>query len=419
MDTLAWDAKNANIFAERNDNDDFSWEPHVMEEESSWRLSGATFPALIDFITNTVTSTALVNTILVTHEHFTSPEELFRQFVFNFNKATVEGNKDKQTSILFTLKQWWRYNLGVFREGSKVHEEFMAFIEFLKSNPDFCSWQRMLLAWWRAALEEIEADYVTKQMCKMLSNIANVTSSKTNLLEFYPGDIAEQLTLRDHYLFSQLPPRELVKKRYDKAEESPHLGEMSKHFNWITSWVVSEILSPQLSQRQRTKTITFIMKVGRLLFDLHSYSALMAIVLGLSDSSVTRLTKTWKPIPANEHQQWKVIEEVMQPTGNFKSLRAIMGTVAAPLVPLSGMLVKDLIMIEEGNEDCWKGRKEHLNIEKLLMFGNVIARIQYSQKVSYKFEIMEDVHAYFTTVALVPVKERSEISRKIEPPEPH
>eukprot|EP01126_Amoeba_proteus_P019214 TRINITY_DN1985_c0_g3_i1.p1 TRINITY_DN1985_c0_g3~~TRINITY_DN1985_c0_g3_i1.p1 ORF type:complete len:114 (+),score=24.64 TRINITY_DN1985_c0_g3_i1:53-343(+) len=96
-----------------------------------------------------------------------------------------------------------------------------------------------------------------------------------------------------------------------------------------------------------------------------------------------------------------------------------MSNVAAPLVPLSGMLIKDLIMIEEGNEDCWKGKKGHLNIEKLLMIGNVIARIHYIQGVHYRFDVIQEIHSYFPTVPLIPVKERLELSKKLEPPEPH
>eukprot|EP01126_Amoeba_proteus_P053412 TRINITY_DN6508_c0_g1_i15.p1 TRINITY_DN6508_c0_g1~~TRINITY_DN6508_c0_g1_i15.p1 ORF type:complete len:484 (+),score=102.15 TRINITY_DN6508_c0_g1_i15:797-2248(+) len=420
METMAWDAKNANIFSERNDNDDISWEPHVTEDETAWRLSGATFTALLDFITNNLSSKALVNTILVTHEHFTTPDELMRQFVVNFNKATADGNKDKQTSIVYALKQWWKHNLEVFQEGSKVVEELQTFFDFLSQDPeknDFCSWHRMLVGWWKGALEEAEDDFNSKQMHRILKQSIVCIRNKQSLLEFLPEDVAQQLTLRDHYYFRLLPPRELVKKRYDKATESPNLNEMSKHFNWITSWVVSEVLAPNLTPKHRAKTISFIIKVARELFDLHNYSGLMAIVLGLSDSSVTRLTKTWKPISTIEYQQWKEMEEIMQPLGNFKSLRAIMATVAAPLVPLSGMLVKDLIMIEEGNEDCWKGKKDHMNVEKLLMFGNVIARIQFSQQVFYRFNILEEIHAYFPTVQLIPVKERSEISRKIEPPD--
>eukprot|EP01126_Amoeba_proteus_P053413 TRINITY_DN6508_c0_g1_i17.p1 TRINITY_DN6508_c0_g1~~TRINITY_DN6508_c0_g1_i17.p1 ORF type:complete len:470 (+),score=121.63 TRINITY_DN6508_c0_g1_i17:167-1576(+) len=204
METMAWDAKNANIFSERNDNDDISWEPHVTEDETAWRLSGATFTALLDFITNNLSSKALVNTILVTHEHFTTPDELMRQFVVNFNKATADGNKDKQTSIVYALKQWWKHNLEVFQEGSKVVEELQTFFDFLSQDPeknDFCSWHRMLVGWWKGALEEAEDDFNSKQMHRILKQSIVCIRNKQSLLEFLPEDVAQQLTLRDHYYF--------------------------------------------------------------------------------------------------------------------------------------------------------------------------------------------------------------------------
>lgn len=55
-----------------------------------------------------------------------------------------------------------------------------------------------------------------------------------SFLEFAPLDIAQQLTLRAHYLFSLLPPKELLKKRYDDEKKCPKLAEMSKHFNWVS-----------------------------------------------------------------------------------------------------------------------------------------------------------------------------------------
>ena len=81
------------------------------------------------------------------------------------------------------------------------------------------------------------------------------------------------------------------------------------------------------------------------------------------------------------------------------------------------MLIKDLIFIEEGNEDCWKSSKDHVNIEKMLMIGTVLARIQYIQKLPYPFAALEKIHLYLPNVTIIPVKERLEISKKLEPPE--
>jgi hypothetical protein len=83
-----------------------------------------------------------------------------------------------------------------------------------------------------------------------------------------------------------------------------------------------------------------------------------------------------------------------------------------------GMLIKDLIFIEEGNADHWKDSKEQLNMEKMVMIGTVVARIQYIQNLPYPQETIKKIHQYFLTVHIIPVKERLEISKTLEPPEP-
>lgn len=80
------------------------------------------------------------------------------------------------------------------------------------------------------------------------------------------------------------------------------------------------------------------------------------------------------------------------------------------------MLIKDLIFIEEGNEDHLLSDKTHINIEKMLMIGTVLARIQYIQKLPYPFPPQEKLHQYFPLATILPIKERLELSKKLEPP---
>lgn len=58
---------------------------------------------------------------------------------------------------------------------------------------------------------------------------------KFSCLDFHVEELARQITLLDHELFSQIGISEFLGKNMDKEEFAPKLAKMKNHFNAVSN----------------------------------------------------------------------------------------------------------------------------------------------------------------------------------------
>jgi len=116
------------------------------------------------------------------------------------------------------------------------------------------------------------------------------------------------------------------------------------------------------------------------LLALHNYNATMEIISALGNSSISRLKKTWTDKLEQQYQPYTTYLE-----RNFAKLRTEMSTIAPPLLPYIGIFMKDLMMIDEGNDDYTESNL--LNWQKMKMQAQVIHQIVSLKNLDTYFQI--------------------------------
>jgi len=226
--------------------------------------------------------------------------------------------------------------------------------------------------------------------------------------------MARQMTLLDQLLFSLVPVSEFLNKNFTKEELSPNIANISKHFNIITMWVSTEIVTtPNLKQRR--KTLGYFINLAVKLFSLRNYISLMAVFAGITQYTVIRLHQTWKGLSDKQKLKWNKLETICSPMNNFKNLRLQHDTNLTPIVKTPTIFLKDLTYIEE-NDNFDTSNQDLLNVTKLRLLGKLIERIQTSQSYKYEFNLIPEIYEQLTKLYCISLDEQELISKKQEPP---
>ena len=74
--------------------------------------------------------------------------------------------------------------------------------------------------------------------------------------------------------------------------------------------------------------------------ELKNLNAFFAIVMGLSNSAVSRLTLTWEKLPSKLRKMYSAFELLIDPTRNHRAYRVYMADLLPPIIPLMPLLIK-------------------------------------------------------------------------------
>lgn len=213
-----------------------------------------------------------------------------------------------------------------------------------------------------------------------------------------------------------------MNKNFEKAAKAKTIAAIQDRFNLVTGWIATQIvLAP--TAKLRAKMITHFIQVGHKLLEMCNFHGAMAIVVGLTQTAVSRLRESWKKVSSMD--KWKGLEQIMSPMGNWRALRTLHDNVAPPLIPTPMLYLKDLTFIEDGNDDVrlrhfpfsshqsasntlvrraqWYDKQRKLiSWEKIKLLGKVLTRIQLAQEVPYKFLVCNDLlYVFLSHLALM------------------
>ncbi|XP_042200258.1 rap guanine nucleotide exchange factor 3-like [Callorhinchus milii] len=116
-------------------------------------------------------------------------------------------------------------------------------------------------------------------------------------------------------------------------------------------------------------------------------NSFFAVAFGLSNSAVSRLSKTWEGLTNKTRRVYQSFERLMDPSRNHRAYRMVAGKLSLPFLPFMPLLIKDLTFIEEGNKTFVNNL---VNFEKMRMIArtvNLFRRCRtHSQMIPQKME---------------------------------
>jgi hypothetical protein len=169
---------------------------------------------------------------------------------------------------------------------------------------------------------------------KQPSHISQLSSEILSQSLFLSSDekiIANNLTLRFHYLFCTIPLYEFsIDYSYPKNhKDTPMLNRFRLESDKIQEFVGNQILMHD-DLMIRAEVIIQIIRVAEILARLRSHHILMMLIFSLQSHSIHRLKTTWAVVHARIPGRWDILQDLVgfggqKLTSNFCSRQSVEG----------------------------------------------------------------------------------------------
>jgi len=245
-----------------------------------------------------------------------------------------------------------------------------------------------------------------------------------------PLEWARQLTRIEFDLFCRISPKELFGQAWtkkDKEVRAPHVIALIQHFNNVSAWVASVVLS-EAEMGQRAEAFSHLVEVATECGKLGNFNALFEIAAGLDLSAVHRLKATKAQLTPDITALHERLTEIVSTDGNRKVYRkALEDSRTGPTIPYMGIYLTDLTFIEDGHpnriEKCVDrdGAEEKLSLVNWIkhqQYAAVVEDIRYYQQTHYNLAPCEPLDEYLRSAMLALLmdeKEQYERSLEVEP----
>ncbi|XP_076000723.1 rap guanine nucleotide exchange factor 4-like isoform X1 [Genypterus blacodes] len=189
-------------------------------------------------------------------------------------------------------------------------------------------------------------------------------------------DLAYQMTMFDWELFSCVHEHELLYHTFGRQSfrrTTANLDLFLRRFNQVQMWVVTEVcLCGQLSKR--VQLLKKFIKIAAHCREFKNLNSFFAIIMGMSNPAVSRLSQTWEKLPTKFKKFYAEFESMMDPSRNHRAYRLTVTKLEPPIIPFMPLLLKDMTFTHEGNKTFIDSM---VNFEKMRIIANTIRQVRH------------------------------------------
>ncbi|XP_058064062.1 guanine nucleotide-releasing factor 2 isoform X2 [Anopheles bellator] len=215
-----------------------------------------------------------------------------------------------------------------------------------------------------------------------------VVTSQPSLLDLKSAEIAEQMTLLDAELFLKIEiPEVLIWAQEQCEERSPNLTRFTEHFNKMSYWARTQILS-QNDAKDREKHVIKFIKIMKHLRKINNYNSYLALLSALDSAPIRRLE--WhKTITEGLKEYCALIDS----SSSFRAYRQALAETNPPCIPYIGLVLQDLTFVHIGNPDLLPDGST--NFSKRWQQYHIVVNMKRFKKGSYPFKKNDRIIGFF------------------------
>ncbi|XP_052377969.1 rap guanine nucleotide exchange factor 4 isoform X2 [Oncorhynchus keta] len=234
-------------------------------------------------------------------------------------------------------------------------------------------------------------------------------------------DLAYQMTVYDWELFHCVHEHELIYHTFGRQNFKKTTANMDlflRRFNEIQLWVITEIcLCAQLSKR--VQMLKKFIKIAAHCKEYKNLNSFFAIIMGMSNPAVSRLSQTWEKLPSKFKKFYSEFESLMDPSRNHRAYRLTVAKLDPPTIPFMPLLIKDMTFTHDGNKTFIDSL---VNFEKMRMIANTVRIVRYCRSLPFGAEPSQtsknhpDVRSYVRQLTVIDNQRTlSQLSHRLEP----
>ncbi|KAH9417296.1 Rap guanine nucleotide exchange factor 4 [Dermatophagoides pteronyssinus] len=206
------------------------------------------------------------------------------------------------------------------------------------------------------------------------------------LESFSSQEIAYFLTNQTWKLFFNIHPYEfiyLVFGRHNFNDITANLDLCRRNFNELQYWAITEVLLEK-SLSRRVQILKKLIKIAGYCKEYKNLNSFFAIIIGLSNVAISRLTQTWEKLHNKVKRIFTQYESLIDSSRNYRRYRLLLSKFDPPLVPFVPLLIKDMTILHEGNKTFVD--QGLVNFEKMHLLAQTLRMIQDCKSGSFQIQ---------------------------------
>ncbi|MBN3282173.1 GRP3 protein, partial [Polyodon spathula] len=215
-----------------------------------------------------------------------------------------------------------------------------------------------------------------------------------------PMELAEHLTFLEYKSFRRISFTDYQSYvTHGCLVDNATLERSIALFNGISQWVQLMVLSKPTPQH-RAEVITKFIYVAQKLLQLQNFNTLMAVVGGLSHSSISRLKETHLHLSPEVTKTWNEMTELVTSNGNYCTYRKAFADCEGFKIPILGVHLKDLIAmhvvfpdwIDEHKVNIVKMQQLYVTFNELVSLQSTNAQVEPNMDLIYLLTLSLDLY---------------------------
>lgn len=320
---------------------------------------------------------------LTTYRTFISPKDLITKLLYRERRFREKGSKRASQNAFFLLLRVVDELTGKVERS--ILEQLMKEVYRLLVNGDIVLGKILR----DKMLPKCDNYYKSRSPSSNTSpTLPMDPAQRYTVLDFNAEDLAKQLTLIDARNFHNIEiPEILAWGKEQKEELSPNLCIFTDHFNKVSYWCRTHVLSFE-KQKDREQAYLKFLKIMKHLRRFNDFNSFFGILSALDCSAVRRLN--WpKNLPENLAEYATLIDS----SSSFRSYRDALAQAQPPCIPYLGLILQDVTFVYHGNADELPDGK--VNFVKRWQLFNIVDNVRRFKLTSYDFEWNDQISQLF------------------------
>ncbi|CAH0553656.1 unnamed protein product [Brassicogethes aeneus] len=321
---------------------------------------------------------------LTTYRTFISPLGLISKLIWRYNYFYSQPDKKPRSREAFALIVRVVSDITASDLDEQLQQKLMNFVQQLIS----CGELTLAKALRVKHLERYEAKQISMRYQSIVGTSISLSAGNFTLLDFKSEHIAEQMTMLDSELFVKIEiPEVLTWAQEQNEERSPNLTRFTEHFNKMSYWARTKILTAEVKDVREKLFLKFI-KIMKHLRKINNFNSYLAMLSALDSAPVRRLE--WQ-----KHVQEGLKEycALIDSSSSFRAYRTALEATEPPCIPYIGLVLQDLTFVHIGNNNLLPDGT--INFSKRWQQYNIVDNMKKFRKGKYTFKKNERIIKFF------------------------
>lgn len=303
----------------------------------------------------TLKDASLVRMFLMMHPWYIPSADLAKKLVL---KSQEDGCTDeRRMKICHLFKYWISEFPAEFNLNPELADQIKDYKDLLTTEGN--ERQSQLID-----LDSVPSYKWKRQVTQRVPSVSKKRKMSLLFDHLDSCELAEHLTYLEYKSFCKILFQDYHSfVMHGCTVDNPILERFITLFNSVSQWIQLMVLSKPTAP-QRAAVISHFIRVAQKLLQLQNFNTLMAVVGGLSNSSISRLKDTQAHISAETNKVFNNLIELVTSCGNYSQYRKRFSECSGFRFPILGVHLKDLIAVHVALPDWADKEKTRVNLAK-------------------------------------------------------